>query len=129
MAAWPPLPDGDVEVARPGPRQGLEEGLQSLPSFTAPLAWAGTVPRAGTSHEGTSSGLPAVPDWKTRGPFQERRLQPAGPVVCVQSKQEEAMVGQAGPFSLFGEGIRLNGLVGGGCRPSHFTSEGQGGGG
>lgn len=44
-------------------------------------------------------------------------------MVCIQNKQEETTVGQAGPLSLFGEGIRPSGLVGpsasevGGCRP------------
>lgn len=51
-------------------------------------------------------------------------------MVCVQSKQEETTVGQAGPLSLFGEGIRPSGFVGlsaarvgGGCRPSQGHGE------
>lgn len=60
------------------------------------------------------------------------RFQPAGPVVHVQSKQEETTVGQAGPLSLFGKGIRPSGFVGlsaakvgGGCRPPQGHGETQ----
>lgn len=82
--------------------------------LSAPPAWAGLVPRTGTAH------------YRAVGPFQRtRRFQPAGPVVRVQSKQEGTSAGQAGPLSLFGEGIRPRGFVGlsatkvgGGCMPS-----------
>lgn len=91
---------------------------------SAPPAWAGLVPRAGTSHHRAVDCLLCQlrrPEALSTG----AKIPGSWAVVCVQSKQEETTVGQAGPLYLFGEGIRPSGFVGlsaarvgGGSRPS-----------
>lgn len=105
-------------------------GAGECTPLCGPPAGPGLLPRAGLSLT-TGQWAACRAGFEDQRPFPTAlELQPAGPVVRVQSKQEEPPVGQAGPPSLFGEGIRPSGFaglstakVGGGCRPGQERGE------
>lgn len=136
-AALPPLPAGVWRWSGLCHSRGLKEaalfsitgvGAVAYAPLCAPgLGWPCAQSRD-LSLQG--SGLPAVPTLKTRGPFQKSKYsRQLGRGLCPKQTGRDT-VGQAGPLSLFGEGIRPSGFVGlsaarvgGGCRPSQGHGE------